>query len=126
MIANLSTQKMNSTFGFRFMRKVCLTFNNKNVINVDQSLWHRQLSGLFRHPEELLIAPFRTPRILRLHHKFLHGRQVHQNANIREANESSETPLLVVVKEVFSLKDRGATSLVVEVRRIHITYPRPT
>lgn len=112
---------MNSNFSFRFVRKFSLSSNN-NSINLDQALLYRQLSEFVRHPEELLNTPFKTPRIFRLHHNFLNKRQVHQNANIREANESSETPLLAVVKEIFSLKDGGATSLVVEVRKIHIVY----
>lgn len=110
---------MNSNFSFRFVRKFSLSSNN-NSINLDQALLYRQLSEFVRHPEEFLNTPFKTPRIFRVHHNFLNKRQVHQNANIREANESSETPLLAVVKEIFSLKDRGATSLVVEVRKIHL------
>lgn len=111
---------MNRYFCFRFLRKFSLSSNN-NLINIDQALlFNRQLSELVRHSEQLLNRPCKTPRTLRLHHNFLYGRQVHQNANIREVNELSVTPLLAVVKEIFTLKDAGATSLVVEVRKIHM------
>lgn len=88
-------------------------------MNLDQASFYRprQLSELVKRPEELFNRPLKTPKILRLHHNFLSKRQLHLNTNIREGNESSETPLLAIVKEIFSLKDGGATNLVVEVRK---------
>lgn len=89
-------------------------------MNLDQASLYRprQLSKLVKRPEELFNTPLKTQSIiLRFHHNFLSKRQVHLNTNIREGNESSETPLLAIVKEIFSLKDGGATNLVVEVRK---------
>lgn len=88
-------------------------------MNLDQASLYRprQLGELVKRPEELFNTPLKTPKILRLHHNFLIKRQVHLNTNIREGNESSETPLLAIVKEIFLLKDGGATNLVVEVRK---------
>lgn len=118
MLVYLPTQKMNSSFCFKFLRKFSLISNN-NIMNLDQASLYRprQLSELVKRPEELFNTPLKTPKILRLHHNFLSKRQVHLNTNIREGNESSETPLLAIVKEIFSLKDGGATNLVVEVRK---------
>lgn len=118
MLAYLPTQKMNSSFCFMFLRKFSLSSNN-NIMNLNQASLYRprQLSELVKRPEELFNTSFKTPKILRLHHNFLSKRQVHQNTNMREGNESSQTPLLAIVKEIFSLKDGGATNLVVEVRK---------
>lgn len=118
MLAYLPTQKMKSSFCFKFLRKFSLISNN-NIMNLDQASLYRprQLSKLVKRPEELFNTPLKTPIILRYHHNFLSKRQVHLNTNIREGNESSETPLIAIVKEIISLKDGGATNLVVEVRK---------
>lgn len=116
MLAYLPTQKMISRSCFRFLRKFSLSSNN-NIMNLNQASLYRprQLSEIVKRPEELFNKSFKAPTILRLHHNFLSIRQVHQNTNIREG--TSETPLLAIVKEIFSLKDGGATNLVVEVRK---------